>query len=61
MCPPRALNSGHWDLAFCQCSQPLTSGGNNDVNLGEGNDVANFKESNRIHLIEVDESNNGRS
>ena len=33
----------------------FTSGGNNDVNLGECDDV----ESNGIHLIKVDASNNG--
>ena len=36
----------------------FTSGGNNEICLGEGNDVANIKESSGIHLIEVDASNN---
>ena len=36
----------------------FSSGGSNEFNLGEGNDVANVKESTGIHLIEVDASNN---
>ena len=36
----------------------FSSGGSNEINLGEGNDVANVKESTGIHLIEVDASNN---
>ena len=33
------------------------SSGVNEVNLGEGNNVANIKESTGIHLTEVDGSN----
>ena len=36
----------------------LSSGGNKEFNMGDGNDVANVKESTGIHLIEVDASNN---
>ena len=36
----------------------FTSGGNNEFNLGEGDDGANVKESSGIHLIKVDASNN---
>ena len=36
----------------------FTSGGTNEVNLGEGNDVSNINTSNGIHLLEVDASNN---
>ena len=36
----------------------FSSGGSKDFNLGEGNNVANIKESTGIHLIEVDASNN---
>ena len=36
----------------------FSSGGNKEFNLGEGNNVANVKESTGIHLIEVDASNN---
>ena len=36
----------------------LSSGGNKEFNMGQGNDVANVKESTGIHLIEVDASNN---
>ena len=35
----------------------FTSGGTNEVNLGEGNDMSNIKESTGICLIEVDASN----
>ena len=38
----------------------FSSGGSNEVNLGEGDDVANIKESNGIPLLEVDASNNDR-
>jgi hypothetical protein len=36
----------------------VSSGGNQEFNMGQGNDVANVKESTGIHLIEVDASNN---
>ena len=36
----------------------VSSGGNQEFNMGQGNDVANVKESAGIHLIEVDASNN---
>ena len=36
----------------------FSSGGSKEFNLGEGNNVANIKESTGIHLIEVDASNN---
>jgi hypothetical protein len=40
----------------------FTSGDNNEVNMVEGNDVANFKESSGIHFLEVDAfDNNGWS
>ena len=35
----------------------FTSGGTNEFDLGEGDDTAIVKESNGIHLIEVDASN----
>ena len=38
--------------------QSTESGGTNEVNLGEGNDVSNINTSNGIHLLEVDASNN---
>ena len=36
----------------------VSSGGNQEFNMGQCNDVANVKESTGIHLIEVDASNN---
>ena len=36
----------------------VSSGGNQEFNMGQGNNVANVKESTGIHLIEVDASNN---
>ena len=36
----------------------FSSGGNKELNMGDGNNVANVKESTGIHLIEVDASNN---
>ena len=38
----------------------FNSGGNNEFNLGQGDNVTNFKESSGIHLIDVDASNNDR-
>ena len=35
----------------------FTSGGSNEVNLGEGDDVSNINTSNGIHLLEVDNFN----
>ena len=35
----------------------FSSGSKNEINMGQGNDVANIKESTGIHLLEVDASN----